>query len=87
MFIYFIQAGGTGGPMKIGISKDPEKRLKALQVGSHELLKIIYKKNLGGEAENMELFLHEKFKNFRIRGEWFRPDREIYEVIEKFKGG
>lgn len=56
--------------IKIGRSKDPEKRLKQLQTGNSNQLKIIASfENLGWREKE----LHDLLKKWRIRnnGEWF----------------
>lgn len=73
MAIYFIQAG-DGGPIKIGFSADPEKRLVKVQsdnAAECQLLGILP----GGEAE--ELALHARLAGARIRGEWFAATPEV----------
>lgn len=68
---YFIQAV-DGGPIKIGVSVDPRKRLKSLQTSSHQELRII-----GTLKGNREPELHEKFSELRLKGEWFRDDPKL----------
>lgn len=68
--VYFIQCG-TGGPIKIGIASDVNKRLGSLQTGHHEQLHLL----AHIEAyERFEAMLHKRFKRGLIRGEWFKPD-------------
>ena len=71
-YVYLIQKGY--GSIKIGVSKDPEKRLRDLQIGNHAELFIIAKFpfNSYSEAYALESELHYKFKSFRLRGEWFK---------------
>lgn len=67
--LYFIQSSNNG-MIKIGRSKDPERRLNQLQTGSpHKLKLICFFKDDG----HKEKFLHETLKKFRIRknNEWF----------------
>jgi hypothetical protein len=67
--LYFIQAGD--GPIKIGISDDPAARLRDLQCGNAEELRILLT-----EAGNIraEQVAHQAFERCRIRGEWFRKE-------------
>lgn len=77
--IYFIRQGPTG-PIKIGVSSRPKKRLTTLQTANPSdlfLLGIIR----GGE--DVEQKLHERFKPFLIRGEWYRPDPELLQAIRQ----
>lgn len=66
-FIYFIQREDTGA-VKIGLSKDPTRRLATLQTGNEFELKL---RHLipGGLPEERQL--HQRFAPARIRGEWF----------------
>ncbi|MEM6471699.1 MAG: GIY-YIG nuclease family protein [Planctomycetota bacterium] len=72
--IYFIQPK-YGGLIKIGYtSKDPVERLRELQTGSSQELELLMTEpgTLGDEKK-----LHDEFRNYRVRGEWFRPGREL----------
>ena len=80
-FIYFIQMGYVG-PIKIGLAKDPEKRVTALQVSSPYALRLIYATPGGA---NTEREIHREYNRYRIRGEWFHPCDQIFEDIEQFK--
>lgn len=72
MFVYFIQAG-DGGPVKIGIASDPEKRLAEMQVGNHvELILLAVRP---GSAD-LERRIHARLLPGLIRGEWFRADTD-----------
>ena len=80
-YIYFIQ-GVSGGPIKIGYSKNPQKRLATFQTSHSERLVILgcVKGNIAYERQ-----LHKQFSAYRIRGngEWFRPGREIVVFIRQ----
>lgn len=69
MYVYAIREQETGR-VKLGISKDPEQRLRTLQTGNSSKLELVaYKK-----AENRfkdEQQLHKLAANEHIRGEWF----------------
>ena len=82
--VYFIQAGHDG-PIKIGCSnRNFEKRLKQLQTGSHKEL-IVLGIMEGGLFEEKKL--HEKFKAYHLRGEWFKPSIELKSFIVDNLGG
>jgi hypothetical protein len=68
-YIYLIQSL-EDGYYKIGISKNPNKRIKQLQTGNSSPLKLInyYKTDF---AEKIEGNLHRKYKNLHKEGEWF----------------
>ncbi len=67
MAVYMIQAGGNGGPVKLGHG-DPYKRRAGLQVGNHLELRIIRVFH-GGMKEERQL--HRLFSDLEIRGEWY----------------
>jgi len=77
--VYFIQQAVKGRkgiqPVKIGFSKDPEARLKNLQTGSPNKLKIrkVIEFETKREAEIVERCLHNigKKKYKKLEGEWF----------------
>ena len=83
-YLYFIQSDRTG-MIKIGRSKDPNKRLKQLQTGNANKLRLIASFRGMGWREK---FIHEKLNRWSEEGEWFDcncvgsiPD-DIYEKIE-----
>ena len=69
MFVYAIREKDTGN-VKLGISRDPQQRLRQLQTGnSSELELVAYRK-----AENRfadERAIHADADAYRLRGEWF----------------
>lgn len=78
--IYFVQAFGGGGAMKIGCSFDPYRRLKQLQMFSPvELVLIGF---LPGNHKD-EKRLHRKFKKQRAWGEWFWADDALWRLAMK----
>jgi hypothetical protein len=77
MQIYFVQAG-SGGPIKIGSTKDLLDRISVLQTGNHEQLTLLG--CVDGTSSDERAF-HTRFAPHRIRGEWFFPCRELIEFI------
>jgi len=74
-YVYFISCGDKKNPsVKIGIAKQPEKRILNLQVGNPCLLKLISTIECRSRkhAENLEHWLHKCFSKYHIRGEWFK---------------
>ena len=70
-FIYII-ASTEDGPVKIGFSKDPERRLKALQTGSAQKLNLYHVEPF--ESDDIKLvedMLHQENRFRRCGGEWF----------------
>jgi hypothetical protein len=76
--IYFIQSE-DGGPIKIGRSRDPRKRLAALQTSHPDDLRLLAVMD-GDEAE--EEALHKAFPP--TRGEWCNPTAELLEYIDRY---
>jgi hypothetical protein len=77
--IYFAQAT-DGGPIKIGTSDHPEKRVKDIGARINKDMRIIGLTK--GQIEE-ERKLHERFSNSRVGdSEWFMPDVELVEFIE-----
>ena len=65
--LYIIQSD-LEGKIKIGRSIHPYKRLKQLQTGNPNKLRIIHVfKNMG----YLESSLHEQLSEFQLCGEWF----------------
>ena len=71
--LYFIECEVTG-VIKIGISINPEKRLRNLQSSSPTKLKL--RAVLANKA-NWEAPLHQKFADHNSHDEWFFPNAEI----------
>lgn len=71
MFCIFIS---DGEHTKIGIAKNINKRLNALQVGNPKKLRIISFVPCVTEtsARKIEKFLHKSFDCCRLEGEWFK---------------
>ena len=68
-YLYII-ANNELGPVKIGFSNNPEHRLKTLQTGHIDELKIYYKKQFPN-AMTIEKICHSMLNEKRKRGEWF----------------
>lgn len=67
------------GPVKIGCSNNPIKRVKKLDVGPFPLRLIGVVKAHDDYA--VEEYLNDRFSEKRIRGEWFDLDRDDVEYI------
>jgi hypothetical protein len=77
-FIYFIQAGSSDGPIKIGYADEPFKRMDALQTAHWVALTMLHWQ-LGSPDDEKALL--ERFRPFQIRGEWFSPAPPLLEHI------
>lgn len=62
---YMIGAEGSN-LVKIGWAKAPEDRVSALQIGSPLILTLLW-----SDEGPYEGPLHRRFKDYRVRGEWF----------------
>lgn len=78
-FVYFVQKHPKGA-IKIGVAIDVPNRVKQLQTGSDQTLRILA--TFPGD-EKFEKFLHEKFGAHRIRdnGEWFLPHPDLMDFL------
>jgi hypothetical protein len=77
--IYFIR-NTVSKNVKIGRSDRPESRIRTFQTANHDPLEIVGSIP-GGAAE--EAALHRRFEDYRIQGEWFRGDSELYHAIDR----
>ena len=84
-YLYLIQCDNSNF-YKVGISEDPEERLKALQVGCPYPLVLIYKKYLKN-AFRVEKALHKSLKNKQEIGEWFRLSKDEIKLIQQGEEG
>lgn len=73
-YIYIIStAKHEDGPVKIGISDNPDKRLKQIQTGYPEKIEIKHLEEFKTRKKTFELerLLHKDFSIYRSHGEWF----------------
>ena len=69
---YIYSIGPKNGPIKIGYSKSPEKRIGELQTGCPEKLYLHYTAKVDdNKAEIIEHLIHRANNHKRINGEWF----------------
>jgi hypothetical protein len=74
--IYMVQAG-KDGPVKIGITNKLSSRLVSIQVSCPYKIRVV--SVISNCTYQNERELHEKYKRFRIHGEWF--DKAILDHI------
>ena len=74
MFVYAIRNTTTGN-IKLGISKNPRRRLEQLQVGNDCKLELVAYKRAENKFKD-EVCLHNKFSAYRIHGEWFSKEAD-----------
>lgn len=81
-YIYVI--GGQNKPYKIGITNNPERRLKTLQTGHPNKLFIHYTEEIDStQVRHIEQTIHKLINRHRLQGEWF--DLELNEAIAEVK--
>jgi hypothetical protein len=72
-YIYVI--GGDEPPYKVGISNNPDRRLKTLQTGHPKRLRIhSIKETDSTRTKLLESAIHQHLKHHRLVGEWFDLD-------------
>lgn len=79
--VYAIRGAGL---VKIGRAVAPELRLDALQSGSPVMLELVGYV-AGGHKHEREL--HDRFREYRSHGEWFREEGEVSEWVERVRSG
>lgn len=70
-FVYAAQ--DSEGRIKIGISKDPERRVAELNIGNPDTLTLVYQRPTTLPRYGDEVEAHKACSQYRIRSEWFRP--------------
>jgi hypothetical protein len=83
-FVYFIRPVGMRGPVKIGYSTLPERRLMELSVWSPFPLEVACR--IPG-SNSTELAFHTLFRAFHSHNEWFHPAPEIDATIDAINAG
>lgn len=82
---HYLYAISNGQEVKLGMSGDVSKRLKALQTSSPSELVLLWKyyiANTPKDAIKIEKMLHRACKQFHVRGEWFTMD--CVAIVNKF---
>jgi len=77
-YVYAIIA--ASGKVKIGISNDPERRLKEIQTVNPETVKLFITKKAEGQGYESEVQLHCLAKDYRLHNEWL--SEEAIKIIE-----
>lgn len=81
-YVYFIQAGGPGGAIKIGWSSDVSRRLAELQTANAEPLVLL---TTTPGTQLTERAFHTRFGAARMTAEWFRPCPELTNTIDEIR--
>ena len=77
-YLYFV--GADEGPIKIGMTSNPKKRIKGLQTGHPHKLRYLA---LVPNASLQEAVYHERFAKHRLEGEWFTRHPDILAEIAR----
>lgn len=82
MFLYVI--GPLSGPQKIGISKNPQSRLRSLQTGHPSKLFLNHSIEVPDDRVRLlERMIHQDLSHRRTNGEWFDlSPTEAEELLE-----
>lgn len=78
MLVYFIHDKNARA-VKIGTTNNLQRRLKEMQTSSPTKLNVLKVIDSAGRAEEIEL--HERFKDYRIMGEWFNLDGKLLRYL------
>jgi len=71
----------SGGPIKIGFSRDIGSRVREIESNHPYPLEILYVvRNVGTDFER---HLHRRLKEYKIKGEWFIYNSTVKRKIEK----
>lgn len=81
-YVYVI-GNETGSCLKIGISRDPTKRIRELQTGSGVALSVLFQQSTK-HAFKVERRVHRTLAEHRERGEWFSvPHAKAVHTIKR----
>ena len=84
-YLYVVKPKYKDGPLKIGIAGDLQKRLDTLQTAHYEDLEVVMTVLIDAPKQ-LERQLHKRFREYRIRGEWFAANRYVYEALLALPG-
>lgn len=78
-FVYFVRLASGEGPIKIGCSQQPAKRLADLMCWCPLPLKVLA--TMPGDYA-LESKIHRRFATTHSHKEWFHPSAELLSLIE-----
>jgi len=84
--IYFIQQNVTqDGPIKIGVSENPDTRISQFQTATPERLTLRFQ-FLTANDYKVESILHNAWSHFNVRGEWYDlTSLQEYDQVQLFR--
>lgn len=74
----YVVGDGTQGPVKIGVSASPEGRCADMRTANARDLRVLA--SLPG-TQKLEAFLHDRYREFRVQGEWFAREPALDVLI------
>ena len=81
--VYFIQEGKSKY-YKVGFTHDLPDRLQKLQTANRQDLSV-YKSFICHSSSLLETIIHRDFKEYNVRGEWFKLEKSmIKSIIQKY---
>ena len=80
---YVYLMANQAGEVKIGLSTNPERRLRTLSTANAHPLRLLHFV-VGGRS--LERALHSKFKQYHIRNEWYSSCSDIEDEFVKLSG-
>lgn len=83
-YVYFLTLAEGDGPIKIGCSAVPNRRLHDIMAWSPFRLRILHTFPGGFD---MEARIQGRFSDDHLHGEWFAPTKELHGFIEVLKAG
>ena len=88
-YVYFLR-NGRRGAIKVGHAKNVSSRIAALQTGNPTELQLLAAIPISSkkQAENIEKWMHNRFKKQHIRGEWFASNiklKIVFDSIQKLE--
>jgi T5orf172 domain len=83
-YVYFVQGEKTG-LLKIGCSSDVQRRLRDMQGGSPDVLRVIKVFGPICQAYRIEQAFHDAFTEHRKHGEWFTPDKALLAYVNALR--
>ncbi len=81
-FLYFLQEEADG-PIKIGHSAWPWRRLQKLQCGNHRLLRFLVVA-AAPHSKDVERTLQRELRSHHIFGEWFTSAEPVLAAAKRF---
>lgn len=79
-FVYIAESGGV---YKIGMTKNPQKRMSQISPLLPHPINIIHVREVD-DCSRAESFLHEKYASKRLNGEWFALSEDDIKDIREF---